>query len=63
MGRDVARAESKRFPVMVLSLLRPPQRGFCHAEMRMGINQVAIQDQRMLKFGNRFVAAIDSTVK
>jgi hypothetical protein len=63
MGRDVTRTESKRFPVMILGLLRPPQRGFCHADMRMGTNQVAIQNQRTLEFGNRFVTAIDSTIK
>ena len=63
MSRDIARADSQCFPVMVLSLLRPPQRGFCHADERMGIDQVAIQNQRMLEFGDRFVAAIDSTVE
>src|SRR5690349_8898957 len=55
--------KSQCFPVMVLSLSRTPERSFCHTDECMGIYQVAIKNQGMLKLGNCLVAAIHGTVE
>ena len=48
---------------MVLSLSRTPERSFCHTDECMGIYQITIQNQGMLKLGNCLVAAIHGTVE
>src|SRR5947208_13229001 len=62
MSCDIARAEAQRLDVEALRLLGPPEAGLRHADQRKSIDEVAIQHQRMLEFGNAFGSAIDVAV-
>src|SRR5215831_71340 len=60
---DIAGAEAQRLEIVALRFLGPPERSLRHTDQRMGVDEVAIQHERMLEFGDGLRATIDGVIE